>query len=81
MLMHGVNDSRVDVWQSTKFASRLSQAQDGRQVVLLRLDYQSGHGSGSSLSQTIMRSSDLFSFLLWQMKEPGFELGGGGQGN
>lgn len=81
MLMHGVNDSRVDVWQSTKFASRLSQAQDGRQVVLLRLDYQSGHGSGSSLSQTIMRSSDLFSFLLWQMKEPGFELGGGGQEN
>jgi prolyl oligopeptidase len=50
-------------------------------VVLLRLDYQSGHGSGSSLSQTIMRSSDLFSFLLWQMKEPGFELGGGGQEN
>ncbi|NBO11702.1 MAG: S9 family peptidase, partial [Betaproteobacteria bacterium] len=74
MLFHGVNDTRVDVWQSTKFASRLAQAQAGQQVVMLRLDYQSGHGSGSSLSQSIRRSSDLFSFLLWQMKEPGFEL-------
>ncbi len=48
MLMHGVNDSRVDVWQSLKFASRIADAQKGQQAVLLRLDFQAGHGAGSS---------------------------------
>ena len=30
MLVHGVNDTRVDVWQSAKFAARMLAANQGR---------------------------------------------------
>jgi prolyl oligopeptidase len=73
MLMHGVNDSRVDVWQSLKFASRIADAQKGQQAVLLRLDFQAGHGAGSSANQGMQRTADLQSFMLWQMGEAGFQ--------
>ena len=75
MLMHGVNDSRVDVWQSLKFASRLADAQKGAQPVLLRLDYDAGHGSGSSSDQGMQRTADLQAFMLWQMGEAEFQPG------
>jgi prolyl oligopeptidase len=73
MLMHGVNDSRVDVWQSLKYASRLADAQKGRQAVLLRLDYEAGHGAGSGSDQANQRTADLQAFLLWQMGVPEFQ--------
>ncbi len=73
MLLHGVNDSRVDVWQSLKFASRIADAQKGQQAVLLRLDFQAGHGAGSSADQGMQRTADLQSFMLWQMGELGFQ--------
>ena len=72
MLMHGVNDSRVDVWQSLKFASRLADAQKGAQPVLLRLDYEAGHGSGSSTQQAMQRTAEMQAFMLWQMGETQF---------
>lgn len=73
MLMHGVNDSRVDVWQSLKFASRLADAQKGKQAVLLRLDYEAGHGAGSGADQANQRTADLQAFMLWQMGVTGFQ--------
>ena len=73
MLMHGVNDSRVDVWQSLKFASRLADAQKGLQPVLLRLDYEAGHGAGSSSEQAMQRTADMQAFMLWQMGEAEFQ--------
>jgi len=73
MLMHGVNDSRVDVWQSLKFASQLASAQKGAQPVLLRLDYEAGHGSGSSAEQAMQRTAEFQAFMLWQMGESGFQ--------
>ena len=73
MLMHGVNDSRVDVWQSLKYASRLADAQKGQQAVLLRLDYEAGHGAGSGADQANQRTADLQAFMLWQMGVPEFQ--------
>ena len=73
MLMHGVNDSRVDVWQSLKYASRLADAQKGQQAVLLRLDYEAGHGAGSGADQAIQRTADLQAFMLWHMGVPEFQ--------
>jgi prolyl oligopeptidase len=75
MLMHGVNDSRVDVWQSLKFASRFADAQKGAQPVLLRLDYDAGHGAGSGSEQAMQRTADLQAFMLWQMGEAEFQPG------
>lgn len=66
MLVHGVNDIRVDVWQSAKFASRLATASASGKPVLLRLEYDSGHGQGSTRAQAQERAADIWSFLLWQ---------------
>jgi prolyl oligopeptidase len=76
LLVHGVNDIRVRVSNSTKFASRLVQAQtnlaSNPSPVLLRLEYQAGHGQGSTREQSRERTIDIFSFLLWQFGESGF---------
>jgi prolyl oligopeptidase len=75
LLLHGVNDARVDVWQSTKFYARLSAAQASERPVLMRLDYEAGHGSGASRAQAQQRQADAWAFLLWQFGVPGFEAG------
>jgi len=73
MLVHGVNDIRVDVWQSTKMASRLMSATTSGRPVLLRLEYDSGHGQGSTREQLQARTADVFAFMLWQFGVPEFQ--------
>ena len=74
LFTHGVNDPRVEVWNSTKTAARLLAASKSGKPVLLRLDYDSGHGIGSTKTQVLDERADLFAFTLWQMGVPGFEL-------
>ncbi len=73
MLVHGVNDIRVDVWQSAKFASRLAAAQGEGKPVLLRLDYNIGHGQGGTRTQLQVQTADIWSFFLWQFGMPEFQ--------
>jgi prolyl oligopeptidase len=72
MLGHGVNDIRVDVWQSLKTAARFAAATASGKPILLRLEYDSGHGQGSTREQSLKRSADVWSFFLWQFGEAGF---------
>jgi prolyl oligopeptidase len=72
LLTHGANDPRVEVWNSTKAAARLMAASKSGKPVLLRLEYDSGHGIGSTKSQVLDERADLFAFLLWQMGVPGY---------
>lgn len=74
MFTHGVNDPRVEVWQSTKTAARLMAATRSGKPVLLLLDYQSGHGIGNTKQQVQEERANVFSFFLWQFGLPGFEL-------
>ena len=67
LLVHGMNDPRVDVWQSAKAAARLQAATSSGKPVLLRLDAQAGHGMGSTATQRYAMRADIYSFLLWQM--------------
>jgi prolyl oligopeptidase len=73
LLTHGVNDPRVEVWHSTKTAARLMAASAGGKPVLLRLDYQGGHGIGNTKAQALGERADVFAFLLWQMGMPGWQ--------
>ncbi len=66
LLVHGMNDPRVDVWNSAKAAARLQQANPNGKPVLLRLDAQAGHGVGSTAQQRASERADIYSFLLWQ---------------
>jgi prolyl oligopeptidase len=72
MLVHGINDPRVAVWESTKTAARLIAASTSGKPVLLRLDYDAGHGVGSTKAQQLQESADLYSFFLWQMGVDGY---------
>ena len=67
MLVHGINDPRVDVWHSAKAAARLQAATTSGKPVLLRLDLQAGHGMGSTATQRNAQAADIYAFLLWQM--------------
>ncbi|MBL8309142.1 MAG: prolyl oligopeptidase family serine peptidase [Burkholderiales bacterium] len=73
ILPHGVNDSRVAVWQSSKMAAALQAARPDAKPVLLDLDYQAGHGRGSSREQQLASFANVLAFFLWQMGEPGFQ--------
>jgi prolyl oligopeptidase len=66
MLIHGLNDPRVDVWHSAKTAARLQAASRSGKPVLMRLDGQAGHGMGSTAQQSFSKQGDIYSFMLWQ---------------
>ncbi|MGZ5269202.1 MAG: prolyl oligopeptidase family serine peptidase [Ramlibacter sp.] len=71
LLVHGLNDPRVDVWHSAKAAARLQAASSSGKPVLLRLDAQAGHGVGSTATQRHAMQADIYAFLLWQMGKAG----------
>ena len=73
MLVHGINDPRVDVWHSAKTAARLQAATTSGKPVLLRLDLQAGHGMGSTATQRNAQAADIYAFLLWQMGKSGLK--------
>ena len=62
----GFNDPRVDSWQAAKMAARLQAASTSGKPVLLRIDYDAGHGIGSTKKQGYEERADTFAFLLWQ---------------
>ncbi|WP_394779365.1 prolyl oligopeptidase family serine peptidase [Undibacterium sp.] len=68
----GANDPRVASWMSAKFAARLQAASSSGKPVLLRVDYNGGHGLGSGKTQVIAETADVWSFFLWQMDVQGF---------
>jgi len=74
LLTHGVNDPRVDVWNSTKMAARLQAASSSGKPVLVRLDYDGGHGIGATKRQQLAERADIYAFSLWQMGVPGYGL-------
>ena len=76
MLPHGVNDPRVDVWHSSKMAARLLAATTSGKPVLLNLDYEAGHGVGSTKEQQQRNTADIYSFLFWQTGHPDFQPAG-----
>lgn len=73
MLITGYNDPRVSSWELAKFAARLQQATSSGRPILLRVDYDAGHGFlAASRTQSEQLLADQYSFLLWQCGDPAF---------
>ncbi len=68
LLTAGINDPRVVAWMPAKMAARLQAANAGDNPILLRVDFEAGHGIGSTKSQEIEEMTDIFSFLFWQLE-------------
>ena len=73
LLTTGMNDPRVDPWVSAKMAARLEAATTSGKPVLLRVDYQGGHGAYDSQTQFHELVADEMSFMLWQSGAPEFQ--------
>lgn len=69
----GANDPRVEAWLPGKFAARLQTANPDGKPVLLRVDFDAGHGIGSNIGQALDETADVWSFFLWQMGDPAFQ--------
>lgn len=69
----GWNDPRVISWEPGKMAARLQAATASGKPVLLRVDYDAGHGIGSTKTQREQELADEMSFSLWQFGTPGYQ--------
>jgi prolyl oligopeptidase len=73
LFTHGINDPRVEPWQSAKATARFQAATASGKPVLFRVDYHSGHGIGSTRQQRHEEKADVWSFFLWQFGDPEFQ--------
>lgn len=75
LLTTGVTDPRVAPFHVAKMTARLQAATSSRNPVLLRVDYDAGHGVGSTRAQQDREAADTYAFLLWRTKVAGHQPG------
>jgi prolyl oligopeptidase len=71
----GATDPRVAPWHVTKMAARVQAATASASPVLLRIDFDAGHGIGSTRSQSDALAADMYGFVLWRTGAKGFQPG------
>ncbi|UAK23571.1 prolyl oligopeptidase family serine peptidase [Sphingomonas nostoxanthinifaciens] len=71
LLTTGVTDPRVAPFHVAKMTARLQAASTSGKPILLRVDYDAGHGIGSTRAQQDREAADTYAFLLWQTKPGG----------
>ena len=69
----GWNDPRVAVWQPGKFAAAMQNASSSQKPVLLKVNYNSGHGT-DDLSVSYADYADKYAFAMWQCGHPDFQI-------
>jgi prolyl oligopeptidase len=73
LFMTGDNDARVNPAHSRKMTAALQAATVSGRPILLRTSSTSGHGFGTSLSDSIEQETDSMSFLFYEL---GIKYGG-----
>jgi prolyl oligopeptidase len=68
LLTTGVTDPRVAPFHLGKMTARLQVATTSGKPILLRVDYDAGHGVGSTRAQQDREAADTYAFLLWQLR-------------
>ena len=68
LLTTGVTDPRVAPFHVAKMTARLQAATSSGKPILLRVDYDAGHGMGSTRSQQDREAADTYAFLLAQLR-------------
>jgi prolyl oligopeptidase len=66
LLTTGATDPRVAPFHPAKMAARLQAASASGKPVLLRVDFDAGHGIGSTRTQQDNEVADIYAFLCWQ---------------
>jgi prolyl oligopeptidase len=73
LITTGINDPRVPSWEPSKYAARLQAASNSGRPVLLRVDFDAGHGIGSTKLQRDQEFADKLAFIFWQFGLPGYQ--------
>ncbi len=73
LITTGMNDSRVPPWQSFKFAARLQEANKSRNPILLKTEFDSGHGLQSTKNKEFETMAITLSFALMQTGHPDYQ--------
>ena len=68
LLTTGITDPRVAPFHAAKMAARLQAASSSGRPVLLRVEFDAGHGVGSTRAQQDQEAADTFAFLLSQLR-------------
>ncbi len=69
----GFNDPRVIVWQPAKFAAKLQKVNTSKNPMLLKIDYEAGHGMCNTKDKAYDDIADILSFALWQVGHKDFQ--------
>lgn len=72
LLTTGANDPRVAPWEPAKMAAKLQADTSSGKPVLLRVDYEAGHGADTK-GQEDRLLADEDAFLFWQLGVPGYK--------
>lgn len=75
LLTTGVTDPRVGPFHVAKMTARLQAASSSHKPILLRVDFDAGHGVGSTRAQQDREALDTYAFLLWQTGVKGYQPG------
>ncbi len=75
LLTTGVTDPRVAPFHAAKMAARLQAASSSGKPILLRVDFDAGHGVGSTRAQQDREAADTYAFLLWRTGVRGYQPG------
>jgi prolyl oligopeptidase len=71
LFMTGDTDTRVDPMHAKKMAALMqAEARNGAspdKPILLRIETKAGHGQGKPVTKQIEESTDMYSFLFWQL--------------
>jgi prolyl oligopeptidase len=71
LFMTADTDTRVDPMHAKKMAALMqSEAKNGaskERPILLRIETKAGHGQGKPVTKQIEESTDMYSFLFWQL--------------
>jgi prolyl oligopeptidase len=67
LFVTGENDGRVDPANSRKMTA-LMQASGTKNPVYLRVSFTAGHGIGTGLSERIEQTTDVYTFLMQELK-------------
>lgn len=73
LITGGINDPRVSPWMPTKFAAKLQANNSSNNPILLKIDFEGGHGGDIPTKQRYSNLADTFAFLFWQLGHPDYQ--------
>ena len=73
LVISGYEDPRVATFHAGKFVARLQAVTAGKSPVLLRIDFDAGHGIGSTREQRDALMADVYTFALSCAGTKGFQ--------